>query len=120
MLLSKLFGKRMKDVPSEATLISHIFLLRGGYIKSVGSGIYSLLTPAVKIKRKIENIIRDEMEKLGGQEISLPLVLPSNLWERSGRFASVGKELLRFKDRSGKNMLLSMTHEEPVVDLATN
>ena len=118
MLLSKLFGKRMKDVPSEATLISHIFLLRGGYIKSVGSGIYSLLTPAVKIKRKIENIIRDEMEKLGGQEISLPLVLPSNLWERSGRFASVGKELLRFKDRSGKNMLLSMTHEEPVVDLA--
>ena len=108
----------MKDVPSEASLISHVLLLRGGYIKSVGSGIYSLLTPAIKIKRKIENIIRDEMEKLGGQEISMPVVLPSNLWERSGRFNTVGKELLRFKDRNEKDMILSMTHEEPVVDLA--
>ena len=118
MLFSRLFWKSMKDVPSDASLISHVLLLRGGYIKSVGSGIYSLLTPAIKIKRKIENIIRDEMEKLGGQEISMPVVLPSNLWKRSGRLDTVGKELLRFKDRNEKDMILSMTHEEPVVDLA--
>ena len=108
----------MKDVPSGASLVSHVLLLRGGYIKSVGSGIYSLLTPAVKIKRKIEHIIRDEMEKLGGQEISMPVVIPSSLWKSSGRFNTVGKELLRFKDRNEKVMVLSMTHEEPVVDLA--
>lgn len=118
MLLSKLFGKRTKEIPSDASLLSHVFLLRGGYIKSVGSGIYSLLTPAVRVKRKIENIIREEMENLGGQEVIMPVVLPSYLWEKSRRYDSVGSELLRFKDRNGKNMLLSMTHEEPVVDLA--
>ena len=118
MLVSKLFGKRIREVPSEANLISHIFLLRGGYVKSVGSGIYSLLTPAVKIKRKIEDIVRAEMETLGGQEVYLPVVLPGSLWKRSGRFESVGNELLKFKDRNNKNMLLAMTHEEAVVDLA--
>lgn len=118
MLLSKLFGKRIKEVPADATLPSHIFLLRGGYIKCLSSGIYSFLTPAVRIKRKIENIIREEMDSIGGQEVSLPVVLPSTLWERSGRFSSVGSELLRLKDRSGRNMLLAMTHEEAIVDLA--
>jgi len=120
MLLSKLFGKRTKEVPSEASLISHIFLLRGGYIKSVGSGIYSLLTPAVIIKRKIERIIREEMEKIGGQEIFMPVVLPGNLLERSGRISAIGDELLKFKDRNSRSMLLAMTHEEPVVDLSEN
>ncbi len=118
MLLSKLFGKRTKEVPADASLMSHIFLLRGGYIKSLGSGIYSLLTPAVRVKRKIENIIREEMDAIGGQEVSLPVVLPGTLWERSGRLFSVGSELLRFRDRTSRCMLLAMTHEEAVVDLA--
>lgn len=120
MLLSKLFGKRTKEVPSEASLISHVFLLRGGYVKNVGSGIYSLLTPAVKIKQKIEKIIREEMEKIGGQEIFMPVVLPGDLLVRSGRISDIGDELLKFKDRGDRSMLLAMTHEEPVVDLSEN
>ena len=96
MLMSKLLGRTLRDKPAEATLPSHVFLLRGGYIRNVGSGIYSLLTPAVKIQKKIENIIRDEMGKIGGQEILLPVTLPAELWKESGRFSSVGNELLRF------------------------
>lgn len=118
MLMSKLLGRTLRDKPAEATLPSHVFLLRGGYIRNVGSGIYSLLTPAVKIQKKIENIIRDEMGKIGGQEILLPVTLPAELWKESGRFSSVGNELLRFKDRANRDMVLAMTHEEAVVHLA--
>lgn len=118
MLISNLFGERLRSKPSEATFISHIFLLRGGYIRNVGSGIYSLLTPAVRIQNKIEKIIREEIEKVGGQEVSLPVVVPAELWKQSGRFDSVGSELLRLKDRANRDMVLSMTHEEPAVYLA--
>ena len=118
MLMSKLFGERLKAKPAEANLISHIFLLRGGYIRPVGSGIYSMLTPCVRIQRKIEKIIREEMEKIGGQEVILPVVVPAELWKESGRFEGVGSELLRIKDRTGRDMVLSMTHEEAAVNLA--
>lgn len=120
MFLSNLLGERLRLKPAEASLISHIFLLRGGYIKNVGSGIYSLLTPALRVQRKIERIIRDEMEKAGGQEILMPVVLPGDLWKQSGRFDEVGSELLKFKDRGNRDMLLAMTHEEAVVHLARN
>lgn len=118
MLMSKLFGERLKAKPADATLISHVYLLRGGYIRPVGSGIYSMLTPCVRIQRKIEKIIREEMEKIGGQEVILPVVVPAELWKESGRFESVGSELLRMKDRSNRDMVLSMTHEEVAVNLA--
>lgn len=118
MLISNLFGERLRSKPAEATLISHVFLLRGGYIRNVGSGIYSLLTPAVRVQNKLEKIIREEMEKIRGQEVSLPVVVPADLWKQSGRFESVGSELLRLKDRSDRDMVLSMTHEEPAVYLA--
>ena len=118
MLMSNLFGESLRAKPADATLISHIFLLRGGYIRPVGSGIYSLLTPCVKIQKKIEQIIREEMDKICGQEVLLPVVVPAELWKESGRFDSVGSELLRLKDRTNRDMVLSMTHEEAAVNLA--
>lgn len=118
MLMSNLLGKTLRDKPANANLASHIFLLRGGYIRNVCSGIFSYLLPAVKIQKKIENIIRDEMDAIGGQEILLPVTLPAELWKESGRFETVGSELLRFKDRTDRDMVLAMTHEEAVVQLA--
>jgi len=118
MLLSKLLGERFKEKPADAFMDSHIFMLRGGYIRQVSNGIFSLLPPAVKAAKKIEQIIREEMDDIGGQEVLFPVVLPAELWEESGRYESVGSELLRFKDRGGRKMLLGMTHEEAAVHLA--
>jgi len=118
MLMSQLLGKTLRDKPANANLVSHIFLLRGGYIRNVCSGIFSYLLPAVKIQKKIENIIREEMNAIGGQEVLLPVTLPAELWKESGRFDTVGSELLRFKDRTDRDMVLAMTHEEAVVQLA--
>lgn len=118
MLLSNLLGERFKEKPADATLASHIFLLRGGYVRQVANGIYSMLLPAKRIAAKIENIIREEMDRIGGQEVLFPVVLPSELWKESGRYDSVGSELVRFKDRTGHDMLLGMTHEEAAVHLA--
>lgn len=118
MLMSKLLGERFKEKPGEATSISHIYLLRGGYVRQVTNGIYSLLPPAKRITAKIENIIRQEMDKIDGQEVLFPVALPGDLWKESGRFEAVGSELVRFKDRAGKDMVLGMTHEEAAVHLA--
>ncbi len=118
MLLSKLLGERIKEKPGDATSISHIYLLRGGYVRQVSNGIYSLLMPAKRITSKIEAIIREEMNAIDGQEVLFPVALPADLWQESGRFESVGSELVRFKDRTGKDMLLGMTHEEAAVHLA--
>lgn len=120
MLISKLLGERFKEKPNDASIQSHIYLLRGGYIRQVSNGIYSMLLPAKKIAMKIEQIIREEMNRIDGQEVLLPVVLPAELWKESGRFDSVGSELLRMKDRTGHDMLLGMTHEEAAVHLARN
>jgi len=117
MRLSQLVGHRFKETPRDAATKSHEFILRGGYARQVSAGIYSLLPLGRRITRKIEGIIREEMNRIGGQEIKMPVVLPADLWEESGRYESVGSELLRFKDRNQKEMLLGMTHEEAVVHL---
>ena len=117
MKMSRMLGRRIKEDPKDAKTISHKFLVRGGYIRPVSSGIYSLLPPAERVIQKIEAIVRDEMNKVGGQEVLMPVVLPADLWQESGRYESVGAELLRFKDRNGKDMLLGMTHEEAIVHL---
>ncbi len=118
MRMSKLVGRRIKEAPKDAKTASHVFLIRGGYIRPVSAGIYSLLPTGHRICAKIERIIREEMNAIEGQEVTMPVVLPRELWEESGRYGSVGDELLRFKDRNGKDMLLAMTHEEAVVHLA--
>ena len=118
MRLSKLVGRRIKEDPKDAKTVSHKFLVRGGYVRAVSAGIYSLLPTGKRVIEKIEAIIREEMNKIDGQEVLMPVVLPADLWEESGRYASVGAELLRFRDRNNKPMILGMTHEEAVVHLA--
>lgn len=115
--MSQMLGRRIKEDPKDAKTVSHKLLVRGGYIRPVSAGIYSLLPIGKRIIMKIEKIIREEMNKINGQEVLMPVVLPAELWEESGRYKSVGQELLRFKDRNGKAMLLGMTHEEAVVHL---
>ncbi len=118
MKVSELLGERYKDRVAE--IESQNLMVRGGYIKQVGNGIYSLMPPARRIHNKIEAILRDEMDKIGGQEVLFPVTMPATLWQMSGRWESVGRELLRFKDRSGADMVLGMTHEEAAVHMAMN
>ena len=110
-----MLGRRIKEDPKDAKTISHKFLVRGGYIRPVSAGIYSILPLGERIILKIENIIREEMNRIDGQEVKMPVVLPAELWQESGRYDSVGQELLRFKDRNDKPMILGMTHEEAIV-----
>ena len=118
MRLSQMVGQRLREAPRDALTPSHIFLARGGYCRPVSTGIYTLLPMGLRVTRKIEQIIREEMDAIGGQEVLMPVVLPAELWQQSGRWESVGSELLRFKDRNGKDMMLGMTHEEAVVHIA--
>ncbi|HKP95472.1 MAG TPA: proline--tRNA ligase [Fibrobacteria bacterium] len=118
MLVSQYLLKTLRESPSGAELPSHIFLLRGGYVKQLASGLYSILPLGKRILNKIEAVIRDEMGKIGGQEVDLPLVQPAELWMESGRYGAIGAELLRFKDRGEHHMVLAMTHEEAITDLA--
>lgn len=118
MKVSRMLGERFKEAPKDCVIASHALMVRGGYIKYVGNGIYSLFTPAKRIMSKIERIIREEMDRIDGEEVLFPVVMPASLWEQSGRFTSVGSELVRFKDRGGNSMVLGMTHEEAAVHLA--
>ncbi len=118
MRLTKYFFKTIKEIPADAELKSHKLLIRGGYIKQVSAGIFSYLPLALKALRKIEEIIRDEMNKIDGFEVNMPVVMPATLWSETGRYQDVGDEMLRFTDRTGRKMLLGMTHEEAVTDLA--
>ena len=118
MKVSKMLGERFKEAPKDCSIESHALMMRGGYMKYVGNGIYSLFTPAKRITSKIERIIREEMDKIDGQEVMFPVVMPATLWEESGRYTSIGSEMARFKDRGGNPMVLGMTHEEAAVHLA--
>lgn len=115
MRLSKMIGQRLREAPRDAQTVSHKFLARGGYCLPVSAGIFTLMPLGQRITKKIEQIIREEMDAIGGQEMLMPVALPAELWQQSGRWESVGAELLRFKDRNGKDMMLGMTHEEACV-----
>ena len=117
MKLSNMLGDRFRETPADCQIISQIFMIRGGYMKQVANGIYSLYMPARRIVRKIENIIREEMDAIDGQEVLFPVVMPADLWRESGRYDKIGSELARFKDRGGNDMVLGMTHEEASVQL---
>ncbi|MCQ2096347.1 MAG: proline--tRNA ligase [Fibrobacter sp.] len=118
MKLSKYFYVTLRETPSDATMPSHIFLMRGGYIKPVSTGIYSMMPIGYRVIQKIVNIVREEMNKIGGIEVDLPVVQTADLWSESGRYQAIGEELLRFKDRNNHNMVLAMTHEEAMTDMA--
>lgn len=117
MLMSRLFGARYREAPADAVLQSHIFLLKGGYVRPAANGIFSLLPPGRRIAQNIEALLRQEMDALGGQEVLFPVVLPASLWEESGRYETVGQELVRFSDRAGRRLVLGMTHEEAAVQM---
>lgn len=117
MKLEKLVGGRFKERPADCATDNHMLLVRGGYIKFMASGIYSSYTPLKRITNKIEQIIREEMDAIDGQEVMFPVVMPASLWQESGRYESVGSELLRFTDRNNTAMVLGMTHEEASVHL---
>lgn len=117
MKMEKVVGERFRERPADCVIDSHALMVRGGYIKYVGNGIYSQFGVLRRICRKIEQIIREEMDGIDGQEVQFPVVMPASLWEESGRYESVGSELLRFSDRNGSKMVLGMTHEEASVQL---
>ena len=117
MKFEKLVGDRFKERPSECLVDSHALMLRGGYMKFVSSGIFSQYMPLRRVCRKIEQIIREEMDRIDGQEVLLPVVMPASIWQQSGRYGSIGAEMFRFKDRNGADLVLGMTHEEAAVQL---
>ncbi len=117
MRLSHLFFASLRDDPAEAEMVSHKLLVRAGYVRQLGAGIYTLLPLGLRVQRHIEQVIREEIDAIGGQEMEMPVVHPADLWKESGRYQKIGPELVRFKDRGGREMVLAMTHEEVVADL---
>src|SRR5690349_20078772 len=117
MRLSHLFFSTLRDDPADAEMVSHRLLLRAGYVRQLGSGIYSLLPLGKKVSDRVEQVIREEIDAIGGQEMEMPVVHPAEVWKESGRYQKIGPELVRFKDRGERDMVLAMTHEEVVAIL---
>ncbi len=117
MRYSKLFSPTLRDTPADAEVVSHQLLLRAGFIRRVTSGIYDYLPLGLRVLRNVERIVREEMNRAGGQELLMPMVQPSEFWQKSGRWEKYGPELLRFKDRHGHESCLGPTHEEVICDL---
>ena len=117
MKMSQLFGQTLREAPAEADVESHKLLMRAGFIRPLGTGIFTYLHLAKRSMQKIEAILRDEMDRIGGQEIGMPVVQPADLWKETGRWYQIGSEMGRFSDRNERDMVLAMTHEEVVGDL---
>ncbi len=117
MRVSQLFGSTLREAPSEADTIGHGLLMRAGYIRQLAAGIFTNMPLAQRTLRKIENIIREEMDAIGGQEMTMPVVHTADIWKETNRWYEIGDELTRFHDRSDRDMVLAMTHEEVVTDL---
>jgi prolyl-tRNA synthetase len=117
MRMSMLFSTTAREASSDARITSHQLLLRAGFIRQHAAGIFSALPLGYRAMHKIEEIVREEMDAIGGQEIKMPVVNPAELWQETGRWHGVGSELGRFKDRTDRDMVLAMTHEEAVTDL---
>lgn len=117
MRLSKLFFQTLRETPAETDIASHQLLLRAGMVRQVAAGIFEFLPLGQRVRRKVEEIIRQEMEAIGGQEVSLPVVQPAELWQQSGRWITMGEDMARLKDRNGRDLCLGMTHEEVITDM---
>lgn len=118
MKMSKLFVQTMREFPSDAEVISHKMLARAGYIKKLTSGVYNYLPLMWRVLKKVENIVREEMDNAGAQELLMPFVQPKELWVESGRWEAYGRELMRLKDRHNREMCLGPTHEEIITAVA--
>ncbi len=117
MKASQLFFPTLREVPSEAEIVSHQLLLRAGFMRKTGAGIYTYLPMALRVLKKIENIVREEMDKADGQEILMPIIQPQELWEKSGRWSVYGDEMFRLTDRHNRGFALGPTHEEIITTL---
>ena len=119
MRLSNFLLSTLKEAPADAETQSHKLMIRAGMIRKVAAGIYNFLPTGLKVFRKVENIVREEMNNANAIEVMMPFVTPSDLWIKSGRWDVYGKELLRFKDRADRDFCLGPTHEEVVTDLVS-
>ena len=117
MRASQIFIPTLKETPAEAELISHQLLLRGGFIRRLASGLYTWMPLGLRVLRKVERVVREEMDRSGAQELLMPLVQPAELWQESGRWEQYGPELLRLRDRHNRDFCLGPTHEEVISDL---
>jgi prolyl-tRNA synthetase len=118
--MSQVFSRTLREAPSGADSKGYELLLRAGFIQQLGAGIFSLLPLGLRSVRKIERVIREEMDAIGGQELLMPVINPADIWKETGRYYSIDKEMSRFQDRVGRDMVLAMTHEECVTDIARN
>lgn len=118
MRMSQIFSRTLREAPANTESVGYALMVRAGFIRQLGAGIFSLLPLGLRSVRKIEAIIREEMDALGGQEILMPLVNPADIWKETGRYYSIDKEMSRFQDRTGRDMVLAMTHEECITDIA--
>jgi prolyl-tRNA synthetase len=118
MRMTQLFGRTLRDTPSDVEVPSHQLLLRAGFIRQLSAGIFSYLPLARRSMTKIENIMREEINFIGGQEVTMPVVHPAEIWQQTGRWYKIGSEMGRFKDKNEHDMVLSMTHEEVIATLA--
>ena len=117
MRMSRLFGKTLRNAPAEAETANHQLMLRAGLVQQLAAGIYSYLPVGQRVMRKIEQIIREEMDRVDGQEVVMPALQPAELWEASGCSQTMGDVLFRLKDRREREYVIGPTHEEVVVDL---
>ena len=117
MRMSQLFGQTLREAPSDAEIKSHQLLIRAAFIRQLAAGIFSYLPLAKRSLTKIENIMREEINAIGGQEFTMPVVHPADIWKESNRWFEIGSEMGRFKDKNDRDMVLAMTHEEVIADL---
>jgi prolyl-tRNA synthetase len=117
MRMSQLFTQTLREAPAEAQSEGYALLVRSGIIRQVATGIFAMMPLGKRIQQKIEAILREEMNAIGGQELSMPVTLPAEIWKETGRWYNIGAEMARFKDRNDRDMVLAMTHEEAVGDL---
>ncbi len=118
MRMTRLFNQTLREAPGDADVASHQLLVRAGFIRQLGAGIFSYLPLAHRSLTKIENIMREEINAIDGQEVTMPVIHPADIWQETGRWYQIGSEMGRFKDKSDHDMVLAMTHEEVVADLA--
>lgn len=118
--MSQMFGQTLREAPADAEVVSHKLLVRASFIRQLGAGVYSILPFAKRSIDKLENIMREEINAIGGQEIIMPVVNPAEVWKETNRYYEIGSEMARFSDRKGSDMVLAMTHEEVVADLTRN
>ncbi|MEZ4505019.1 MAG: proline--tRNA ligase [Thermomicrobiales bacterium] len=116
--MSHLFGRTLRAAPNDVEIVSHQLMLRAAMIRPLGSGLISLLPLGFRVVTKVEQIIREEMDAIGGQELLMPVVHPADIWRESGRYDQIGPEMARFKDRAERDMVLALTHEEVITDIA--